>query len=163
MKEGLIAFTLGELGILTAFVLIFSLAVEQHQRALTAAQADSLRDEVLQERLARHQLDASVAALRDSLRELRSPDRPSCSQTGLIDGYLFEARVLDQNQFLVKGDTLTLSGIRDRFSKQLAAARQAGCVHQAVALPSGTITAHTFVGGFNQLSRLFYVRAARSP
>ena len=164
MREGLIAFTLGELGLLTAFVLTFAVGFErQRPVTLTPAEADSLRQVVNEQRRTREDDLRQIEALRDSVAALRSPQRPACQQVGLIEGYLVTARVVGRDEYVVEGDTLSISGVESRFAVQLEESTLRGCVHQVLALHAAGLPAETFVSAFNRLGQLFYVRAGNQP
>ena len=158
------AFTLGELGLLTAFVLTFAVGFQRQRPAtLTTAEADSIRQAMNDQRLERENDLRLIQALRDSLTDLRSPQRPACQQMGLIEGYLVTVRVVGRDEYVVEGDTLSIGGIESRFAVQLEESTRRGCVHQALALHAAGLPAETFVSAFNRLGQLFYVRAGNQP
>ena len=162
MREGLVAFTLGELGLLTAFVLTFAIGFERQQPTTPAVPApDTIPQEKDQRRI--ETLRDSLETLRDSLADLRSPQLPACQQVGLVDGYLVTTTVVGLNQYMVEGDTLSLSEVQSRFAPQLEEAALRECVHQARALHAGDLPVETFVSAFNRLGQLFYVRADSQP
>lgn len=157
MREGVIGFTLGELGILAAFVLLFGYATEALNDTVPVSVADSLRSELQDARGERDSLSRAIQALRDSLR---SASLPACQSVDVIDGYLFSALVIDRQQYVVGNDTLSFNGLRKAFASEIKTAQEQECRHQVRVRASQGLSAEMFIAAYNRLGRLFYIRAS---
>lgn len=162
-EDSLQAYTLGELGLLLAVVLLFllggSIASREASDSPPEREPRTLEIDSLKAALARSEarVESLLAAL-DSVRHNRSPLRPSCAQRGIVDGYLFDAVIVGGNAFAVGADTLSLDNIRSRFQRSLREAESVGCVHQVQARMGTGVDYDEFVRGWDRLRRMFYLR-----
>jgi hypothetical protein len=141
-------FTVGELGFLVAFLFAAGLIPRKTStpaaNLVPKARADSL------------QLQLSSA--RDSLRKLRSNQKPSCIEKRLTSQPLADITIAGPNDYIIDGTTLTFADIRRRFSAQLAAADSCGCTHSVRTFLDPAVGASAYNAGLRQLQGLFYCK-----
>lgn len=162
MREGIVGFTLGELGILVAFVLLFVLAGLGRSSDTDVPDPNDIaraRDS-LEFALARaDSLDAAFALAKDSLEVLRgkrSRQTPSCREVGVADGFLFTTEILGPDLFRVNNDTLSFRGIIGRFSESVNDAERRDCVHQVTSYAGPEVSGAALVDAQRQLEVVFY-------
>jgi hypothetical protein len=173
LRDELIAFTFGELGIFIAFVLIFVIAFDsqgqpddrtnqvellQTELAHSKAEAERLRNESQQYR-------DSYVALRDSIRsldDLRSKQRPSCQEKGVASGFLFTAEVSGPNNFRLGQATFSFSQLVARFSSELAVADSEDCVHQVNIQPAPGLSGEDLAAAIDRIQTRFFYRVISS-
>lgn len=149
-RAAVLGFTEAELGFFIAF-LVLAFALEPPPPPGDVVPADSLR-----------QAQAQVASLERRMSELealRSRQRPSCRERGIVEGFLFHAVVTPSGRYEVRGRQLDLSALYTTFAAEIATARQADCRHQVRISASSGLSADAFQTAVRNLARDFYYQA----
>jgi len=135
----IIGFTEAELGFIAALLLFVVLI----SRGDPSSPNEDLKREV-----------DSLKARIDSLMD----QPPTCSQRGLIDGYLADVTLPSQGVFVVAGRDYSALALRKRFDGDLKQAKQRNCVHQIRVFVCGRADANAFATGLRELQQMFYIK-----
>ncbi|MCH7858045.1 MAG: hypothetical protein IIB37_14945 [Gemmatimonadetes bacterium] len=174
MREGIVGFTLGELGILISFLLLFVVA-DQRRSSTTVSvertdslegQLDRAKDSVNVEVARANLLQRNLALAEDSLEILRgkrSAQTPSCREVGVAVGFLFSVEVLSADLYRIASDTMNYGQLLSRFSEPLSRAERENCVHQVTSYAGPDISGGAMVEAQRRLEADFYhsVRSVR--
>lgn len=148
-KGGIIGFTLGELGILLAFSLLFMIGLQRRNNA------EPPPDESLRETI--ELLRAKVDSLESVLDSLQSAQIPSCREKGVVSGFLFDVTVIGDQRFRVEGRTYpSLESLLNRFQESMEVAEDAGCIHQIRVRPEANVGLPEYRAAVKRLARHFY-------
>lgn len=141
-RSGLIGFTLGELGLLVAFALLFMMRLSWQETPDTTA-IDSL--------------ERRVDSLESILDSVQSAQVPSCDEKGIISGFLFTVTVVGANQYRVKGEYFSsVQELLLHFEEAMERAEEAGCIHQIGVRPAPNIALEPYRAGVKRLAQHFY-------
>lgn len=151
-KESLIGFTLGELGLLIAFVLLFFIGVQENRGPDRTVNVDSLKERLAAVKANRDSLRSMV----DSLEGLQSTQTPSCREAGLTQEFLFTTSVVGRRQFLIDDETLSWRQLQQEFQSEISAARRNNCVHQINVRPAEATSLEEYRDAIKLLRQLFY-------
>jgi hypothetical protein len=160
MREGIVGFTLGELGTLLAFVLLFVVGIQRSEgRGIPVERADSMQSALQQLQDSIGALARAMAASEDTLarlRELQSRQTPSCREAGLAGGLLFSAEVLGDDRFRINDAVLSYSELLTRYSADIRNAEDADCVHQVTSYAGSDVSGDALARAQARLQRTFY-------
>jgi hypothetical protein len=167
-RFSIIGFTEAELGFIVA-ILLFA-AMSAHRTAvakpvpkLTPAVSrkdfENLKQQFSQ--LARsnaQEIQKNLELQRELDRQsnLRSRQKPSCTERHIAQGFVAEIQVTGIDQFQLEGKTFDMSDLLQRFSPELKQAQNAGCIQSIRVIPGANISTRDYVQARNALGQHFY-------
>lgn len=150
----IMGFTEAELGFVLAALFIAVAITAIHERDVSAAAAEELRDDVVNV----DSLQSAAAAARDTVGELRDRETalrdsiaalnakistkvPQCWEKGETTTVIAELDVLGANRFRMNGATLNIDQVRDRLAAFIARGDSLDCRYIVRARPTRGIDA----------------------
>lgn len=147
--SGILGFTLGEVGLLLAFALLFLMGVSR-QESPDRTVVDSLKDHS-------EKLENEVDSLSSVLDSLQSAQTPSCQEAGIASSFLFTATVVGEDRFRVEGNIYAgIDELLEHSRQALAEAERADCMHQIWVQPGREVSLGDYRQGVKKLARHFY-------
>lgn len=164
-SDGIVGLTLTELAFLIVLCVIVFLLVGAGQRSRLREQLEELERQVdalrvtNAELMARNdELSKENDSLRQQLEQKRSVQLPSCVESGVAKGRLFQVTIVGADRYLVdvSRGAESLDQLRSRFSSDIELAIREGCVQSVTVLHQPGLAADDYVRALRELRRTFY-------
>jgi len=165
MKEDIISITLTELSLVLLFVVI----IISYSDALIGSRAGNSAINVKALRAALQRSDTELNRIREELmiykkdpnsRKLKSQQLPSCTEKGIIDGFLESVTILGDKKYLISGREYADIELKEYFGDELKTAGRYGCVHSIKVYHEPTLPLGKYLKALKKLERWFYIKRA---
>jgi hypothetical protein len=163
MKEDIISITLTELSLVLLFVVI----VISYSDALIGTIKIKSATDVKALKATLQRSDTELNRLREELmrtkmdlerKRLKSQQRPSCTEKGIIDGFLESVTILGERKYQLSGVGYDDTALKKYFGDELTIAEKHDCVHSIIVYHEPTVPLDQYLYALKKLERWFYIK-----
>jgi hypothetical protein len=150
-RSSIMGFTEAELGFVLAAVFVALAGHEISERRVVTTSAVTVSDTLAKE-------NKRLRATLDSLRRLSSKLTPPCTERGEANASVARLFVTSASTYVLRGDTLSVTGVRDRLKAAIDRSAQLGCRYYVDVVPAARLSAQDLIRATRPLEGTFYLR-----
>lgn len=162
MKGDIISITLTEL----TLVLLFLVTAITYPHIFSNRKSELIKMKAELDRT-RAELNLTINKLNTAMtveendemqKEMTSTHRPTCTESGIIEGFLTSITILPDGEYQIDNNKYSFPELRDLFADPLSAAEEAGCVHSIKVYHDSSASLDVYLKGLRRLEQLFYIK-----
>ena len=161
-RDDVLGLTLAEVGLFVVFILLLVGLTKPDLAEKLRGAEEMIRTLDMRLNHARANWAAArerIRFLQGQLQELQSPQRPSCREAGVADGFLFSLTIEGRQRLrLAGGQLFTFPELLEFFRSDLEDANRGRCVHAISVSYIPDVSIDAYDAALRELEQHFYIR-----